>query len=190
MDKSVKVNNNSASAIFNCMAYGASSYYWLKETDEIPFDATGIRSNRLTLHNILPRDNGRYQCIAENEHGKTPSNYGMLTVKGKIKMIVFHKFMFIHLIALPPVVSIVSEKEIKVKKGERVEFTCSATGLNSSDFIYNWYLNDRLVVGQGRPTLVIDIVSEDDTGYYQCFVRNPYNGVGQSELAQLILSKS
>ena len=87
MDKTVEINNNSATATFNCMGYGASSYYWQKETGDIPSNAIGIKSNRLVLHNILPPDSGNYQCIAENEHGKTYSNYAMFTVKGETKII-------------------------------------------------------------------------------------------------------
>ena len=65
------------------MAYGASSYYWLKENGNIPSDAIGSESNVLTLHNILPPDSGRYQCVAENEYGRTYSNYAVFTVEGK-----------------------------------------------------------------------------------------------------------
>ena len=89
--------------------------------------------------------------------------------------------------AVPPMVSITSEKEVKVKEGERVEFNCSATGVSADHFIYQWFLNDLPIAGQHRPILVIGAVSEDDTGDYRCYVRNRYNGVGQSKVAKLIL---
>ena len=82
LDKSVRVGNDSTSVTFICMAYYASSYYWLRETGEIPSNAMGVDSNTLTLYNILPPDSGHYQCVAENEHGITHSNYAMLTVEG------------------------------------------------------------------------------------------------------------
>ena len=66
------------------MAYGALSYYWLRETGDIPSNAVGINSISFTLRNILPPDSGRYQCVAENEHGETYSNYAMFTVEGEI----------------------------------------------------------------------------------------------------------
>ena len=65
------------------MAYEAISYFWLRKMGDIPSNATGVKSNKLTLHNVLPPDGGQYQCVAENEHGKTYSNYAMCTVKGK-----------------------------------------------------------------------------------------------------------
>ena len=81
--KIVEINNDSTSATFVCMAYEASSYYWLRDTTGIPSDATGVKTNKLTLHSILPLDSGRYRCVTENEHGKTYSNYAMFTVVGK-----------------------------------------------------------------------------------------------------------
>ena len=83
LDKTVKVDNDSTSVTFTCMAYDVSSYFWLRENGGIPSNAVGINSNSLTLHNILPPDSGRYQCMAKNEHGSTYSNYANFTVEGK-----------------------------------------------------------------------------------------------------------
>ena len=84
-------------------------------------------------------------------------------------------------------VSITSEKEVKARKGELVEFNCSATGVGADHFIYQWFLNDLPVAGQDASTLVISAVSEDNTGDYNCFVRNQYSGTGQSEVVTLVL---
>ena len=93
---------------------------------------------------------------------------------------------------LPPVVSITPEKNITVSKGKHVEIFCSATGVGADDFVYQWFLNGLPigVGGQDTSILIIDAVSEDDTGDYRCFVRNQYNGIGQSEVVQLLLGKS
>ena len=84
---------------------------------------------------------------------------------------------------------IVTPAEVKVEKGERAEYVCSATGLGINNFIYQWFLNDLPIADQAMPTLVINDVTEDNTGDYVCFVGNPYGGIGQSEVARLILSK-
>ena len=84
-------------------------------------------------------------------------------------------------------VNIAPQKEVKVREGEHVKFTCSATGVGADGFIYQWFLNDLPVAGQHTSTLVISAVSEDNTGDYKCFVRNQYNGTGQSEVATLVL---
>ena len=93
------------------------------------------------------------------------------------------------LLALPPVVQIVSEVEVNAREGERVEFVCSATGIGSDDFVYQWFLNNLRIADQTTSTLVIAAASENDAGDYKCFVRNQYNGIGQSEVARLVLGK-
>ena len=86
-------------------------------------------------------------------------------------------------------VSIESEKELKVEAGKPVELICSATGVGAEDFVYQWFLNGLPIMGQDTSTLVIHVVSEDNTGDYKCLVRNRYNAIGQSELVILVLGK-
>ena len=83
----------------------------------------------------------------------------------------------------------VTPAEVEVRKGDNVEFICSATGMGASNFTYQWFLNDLPVAVQAMPTLVINDVTESDTGDYVCFVRNPYGGIGQSGVARLIIGK-
>ena len=59
--------------------------------------------------------------------------------------------------------------------------------MGADDFIYQWFLNDLPVAGQNTSTLVISAVSEANSGDYNCFVRNQYNGTGQSEVVTLVL---
>ena len=82
MDRTVMINNDTTSVTFTCMANGALSYFWKRENGNISSNAKGINNSTLTLKNILPTDNDRYRCVAENEHGRSYSNYAMLTVEG------------------------------------------------------------------------------------------------------------
>jgi len=69
--------------VFTCVANRASSYLWQRKNRIPPSNATATKNNTgiLTLYNILPHHSGHYQCVAENEHGRTYSNYAMLTIK-------------------------------------------------------------------------------------------------------------
>ena len=79
--------------------------------------------------------------------------------------------------------------EVKKKKGDSVKFLCSVTDLGASSFTYQWFLNDLSIPNQAMPTLVINGITEYDTGDYVCFVRNNYGGIGQSGVSRLILGK-
>ena len=59
--------------------------------------------------------------------------------------------------------------------------------MGANSFTYQWFLNDLPVTGQTTPNFIISDVSENNTGEYVCFVRNPYGGISQSEMASLIL---
>ena len=76
------INNETTSVSFTCLANGASSYYWRRENVSISSDAEGINSSVLTIHNLLPTDDGHYQCVAVNEHGISVSYIAVLTVEG------------------------------------------------------------------------------------------------------------
>ena len=82
MDKFIRINNDSTSVTFVCFANGSRSYFWQRDNGNISSNAEGTESNTLVLQNILPRDNGRYRCVAVNKHGRNYSRYAMLTVQG------------------------------------------------------------------------------------------------------------
>ena len=79
----IEINNHSTSVQFTCVAAGASSYYWMRRgSDDIPYGASGTRTNTLTLVNIIPPDAGEYRCVAVNQHGQNYSNYAKLIIEG------------------------------------------------------------------------------------------------------------
>ena len=83
VDKFIRINNNSTSVAFVCIANGSRSHFWQRDNgNNIPSNAERSESNNLVLQNILPHDSGRYRCVAENKHGRSYSRYAMLTVEG------------------------------------------------------------------------------------------------------------
>ena len=89
-------------------------------------------------------------------------------------------------VVLPPLATVIPT-QVEAKKGENAEFNCSAIGVGVDDFKYQWFLNKAVVAGQNALSLVIDEVSENNTGDYTCSVKNSYGGIGRSEVARLIL---
>lgn len=82
MEKTVRINGDSITINFTCMAIGASSYFWIKRNGNISSTAEDVNTNELLLQNVMPSDSGLYQCVAVNENGTSFSNYGRLTVEG------------------------------------------------------------------------------------------------------------
>ena len=186
MNKTVRIANGSVRVDFMCTADEASSYYWLKENGNISSNAEGINTNNLLLRNILPSDSGHYQCVAVNENGMSYSNYATLTVEGNDYSCYLFITTCMHFTVLPPEVNI-TPAEVQTTEGETVNFSCIARGLGDNNFTYQWFLNDFPVAGQATAKLIINDVSIEDTGDYTCFVKNPYGGISQSEIARLIL---
>jgi len=90
------------------------------------------------------------------------------------------------LTAHPPMVTIMPMTANGVK-GERVTFSCSATGLGASMFTYGWLLNGVPVKRKTEQNLIV-AASGDTAGDYQCTVRNEYGGFSRSRSATLSLS--
>ena len=91
-------------------------------------------------------------------------------------------------LVLPPVVTVEPEL-LEAKKGEYAELNCSAVGIGTDDFRYQWFFNKDLIPGQNTPTLVINNISQHNAGDYTCSVHNSlYGGIGRSGVARLTLS--
>ena len=82
IDKFIRINNDSTSVAFVCIANGSRSYLWQRDNGDIPSSAVGSSTNNLVLYNILPPNSGHYRCVAVNKHGMTNSKYAMLNVEG------------------------------------------------------------------------------------------------------------
>ena len=77
---------------------------------------------------------------------------------------------------------------INATKGGHAEFNCLASGVGTTDFEYQWFLNQLRIPDQNTPTLIINDVTYANGGDYICSVRNPYKGIGHSGVAKLFIS--
>ena len=59
-----------------------SSYYWERQDGSIPFGATGVDTNTLTLVYPRPEHSGNYRCVVGNHIDKKFSDYAMIIVNG------------------------------------------------------------------------------------------------------------
>ena len=89
-------------------------------------------------------------------------------------------------VALPPAV-VISPALTNTKKGGHVEFNCLATGVGAIQFEYQWFFNQLLISGQNTSTLIIDSVTDTNSGNYTCSVINAYEGIGHSGVARLVI---
>jgi len=96
-------------------------------------------------------------------------------------------YMFTLLTVHPPMVNI-TPLTANGDKGEHITFSCSATGLGASTFVYGWLLNGVPIRSETKQNIIVT-ASGDTAGDYQCTVRNDYGGFSISRLAKLSLCK-
>ena len=82
----------------------------------------------------------------------------------------------------------IAPSSIAATDRDSVTFTCLATGVGASNFIYEWLLNGTLINGATTRNYNI-IVSESTIGNYTCIVGNQFGGSSQSNTATLSLSE-
>jgi len=66
-------------------------YEWRKLKTSLPTRAQGIFSSEMVISNLIPEDSGKYQCIISNSTGKINSDYSVLKVEGKLKILTDYK---------------------------------------------------------------------------------------------------
>ena len=60
-----------------------SGYSWHRINGDIPSSSSGQNTNRLTLHDVVPADEGEYYCMAVLLGNCARSNNVMVSIKGK-----------------------------------------------------------------------------------------------------------
>ena len=81
----------------------------------------------------------------------------------------------------------ISPALVSTTEGGHAEFNCLATGVGLGDFEYQWSFNNSLIPSQNTSTLIINNITHGDDGNYACSVRNPYEGIGHSGVARLMI---
>ena len=82
MNTTVTLVNDTTIVSLTCEADGTTSYNWERQSGSIPFGASGVNTNTLTIINLTPEDASNYRCVATNASGSSVSNYATLTVNG------------------------------------------------------------------------------------------------------------
>ena len=60
----------------------SETYSWHRVDSDLPSSSTGQNTNRLTLHNVVPADEGQYYCMATLFGHCAVSDNVMVTVEG------------------------------------------------------------------------------------------------------------
>jgi len=70
------------SVSLTCEAEGATSYHWERQDSNVPYSATGMDSNTLTLVNLTPAHAGNYRCVVCSKSDSNFTNYATITING------------------------------------------------------------------------------------------------------------
>ncbi|XP_039285439.1 protein turtle [Nilaparvata lugens] len=165
--------------ILNCQAEGTPKpeILWYKDANPVePSGTIGIFNDgtELRISNIRHEDIGDYTCIARNGEGQISHTARVIIAGGAVIMV-------------PPT------NQTKLE-GEKVQFSCEAKALPGNVTV-RWTrestpvkevaaLETRVTIRRDG-SLVINPVSADDSGLYQCEVSN---GIGDPQSASAHLS--
>jgi len=78
----VTISNENESLSLTCDAEIAVLYCWERQDGNIPYGATGVDSNTLTLTNLMPTHAGNYRCVVSSKSGSNFTDYATVTING------------------------------------------------------------------------------------------------------------
>uniref|UniRef100_A0A3B3C8A5 B-cell receptor CD22 n=1 Tax=Oryzias melastigma TaxID=30732 RepID=A0A3B3C8A5_ORYME len=136
----------------------AASYTWFKDNQGLlpggPY---------LILPSVHRSDSGRYHCVAENELGKTASEYVSINVE------------------YPPKTSNVSvNPSAEILEDSSVTLTCSSDANPAAS--YTWFKDNRTLISEQE--VHFSSIRSEDSGNYSCKSKNKH---GQSSSVPLLL---
>ncbi|CAK6984198.1 B-cell receptor CD22-like, partial [Scomber scombrus] len=133
----------------------AAKYTWYKKNVNPDLQLLS-KEPQLVFSSIQSSDSGEYYCTAENQLGKTTSEYISIDVKYAPKL---------------PSVSVSPSAEIV--EGSSVTLTCSSDANPAAK--YTWYkenVNPDLQTLSKEPQLVFSSIQSSDSGEYYCTAEN------------------
>ncbi|MCO5252475.1 MAG: immunoglobulin domain-containing protein [Candidatus Kapabacteria bacterium] len=119
-------------------------YTWYHNGSKI-----GTNSPNLSVTNLTPSNAGEYYCEVRNPCGTIQSNKATIKVD-----------------PLPKITSQTNIQQVVV--GETVTLRVTAEDADS----YQWYKNNVIIEGANTPEYIIENSVEDDSGNYQCRLKN------------------
>lgn len=170
-------NVSAESAVtFSVAASGTApfSYQWRKNGTAISGNSSAT-SSTLTLANVMPADNGSYDCLVTNIAGSDVSQAAALIVN----------------LVQPSVTSQPVSQMVTV--GGNAVLNVTATG--TAPLTYQWrkggvpLANSSVITGADQATLTLTGVSATDTGSYDVVITNGA-GFATSNAASLVVSAS
>lgn len=132
---------------------------------------TSQNRSAYTIASFSQLDVGDYVFVASNEFGSitsAPARVFPLMTAPKI-----YSSQFAATLVFP---------------GQDVSLPASS-GYGSSPLSFQWYHNDQPMPGATTSELMLPAVGADDSGYYQCVVRNPYGEAHGAILQKTVLSE-
>ena len=68
---------------------------------------------------------------------------------------------------------------------QTAKFTTTVSGVGKEKFTYQWRLNGKDINGEANDILIIDSVTKNDGGTYECLVLNEYGDCVTSNICEL-----
>ncbi|RVE76544.1 hypothetical protein OJAV_G00010910 [Oryzias javanicus] len=158
MDPPEILEDHSVTLTCSSDANPAATFRWFKNNQTLL-----LEDPHLTIRSVHRSNSGRYHCVAENELGKTASEYVFINVE------------------YPPETSSVSvDPSAEILEGSSVTLTCSSDANPAAS--YTWFKDNRALLS-GQEVHFSSIRSED-SGNYSCKSENKH---GKSSSIPLFL---
>uniref|UniRef100_A0A7N5ZYH3 Ig-like domain-containing protein n=1 Tax=Anabas testudineus TaxID=64144 RepID=A0A7N5ZYH3_ANATE len=149
------VEGSSVTLTCSSDANPAANYTWYKENEESP------KEPQLVFSSIQSSDSGEYYCVAENDLGRSTSEYISINVK------------------YGPKNSNISVRPFgEIVEGSSVTLTCSSDANPAAN--YTWYKGNQTIHHGPEGTIHFTSISSKDKGTYYCKSENQYGDKSSS----------